>query len=231
MGAVSFTEEKVRLSREGGVIDLEFSGLDDSDISGDLVSGTEFDDVSWDELGSIDLDLLAVSDGGALRWEEVFEGVHEGVRLGGLHVGDGSRQENDDEEHDGEVDVGETLGGGEEIGHDTEASSDPEHDGEPVGDFFEEEDPAWGFLAFWEGVISEFEISPFGFSLCESVILIRVESFHEFFDFDFVVIHGSVLFVGVGDFLVIDGSGSWVLLLFSFDIFGDFFLFSFSSID
>jgi len=138
-------EEIVRLSGERSVVDFHFSGGEQDDIGGDVVSSLELDEITdSDVLGSNSL-VLAVSDDISHLGDESLEIVHERLSGRRLVEGEASGDEHDEAEHDTQVQVGLILllvllnSESEE----TEESSEPQKQGEDTGHLSDEQAVPW----------------------------------------------------------------------------------------
>ena len=126
--------------------------------------------------------------------------------------GDDTSQDDDKNQDEGEIQVRQVTDWLEDVGHDTEDTTNPKHDGKPVGDFLEESDPCWSLFFFGKFIVTLFEISLYGHLGGESGLEVGTESVEEFFKRDFVFIHALdvigflILFFPIDFFLVFRGN-------------------------
>lgn len=97
---------------------------------------------------------LAVPDNCAVGGHHVFEGVHQSVGLGRLHEGDGASQQDDEDQDEAQVEVGQVLAGLYDEGDDAEDRAHPEQDAEPVGQLEQEPDPGRSLLLLGQLVVA-----------------------------------------------------------------------------
>lgn len=76
----------VSLSGEGGIVHLKVVGLEDNNITWDVLSTDEEDEITWDDIFGVNLLFLTVSDNVGNWWDEVFELCHHFGGFGGLCV-------------------------------------------------------------------------------------------------------------------------------------------------
>ena len=160
MRALRRPQQRLDLASQRRVVHFHLNGSDNPDISGHLFAADNLDDVSADQLFCRDLGEFAVTHALGGGGEHVFETLHEGFGLRLLQKSDDPRDEDDDDQHEGEIEVGQVAFGLNDVGDDAEDGADPQQDGEPVGDFLEEADPTWRFLLFGELVVSFLLVPP-----------------------------------------------------------------------
>ena len=98
-------EDVLRLTSEGGVVDFHLVGLEHADITWDVLTSLDLDDISWHNVLGIDLGISALSDDVSNRWDEVLELSHHLGRFGSLHVRENTGGERDSSQHDTKVKV------------------------------------------------------------------------------------------------------------------------------
>jgi hypothetical protein len=72
---------RVRFTSQGGVISLEFAGLENVQIGGSLVTHSDEHDITYDKVGGIELLKFAITDSHTLGWDQVQEGFEKSLRL------------------------------------------------------------------------------------------------------------------------------------------------------
>jgi len=102
---VDDTEKIIGLSSERSVVDFHFISREKDNISGDVVSSLEDDEITdGDELSS-NSDCLSISDDISHLGDESLEIIHERFGGGGLVEGEASSNEYDEAEYNTKIEV------------------------------------------------------------------------------------------------------------------------------
>ncbi len=189
MRALGRPQKGFDLASERGIIHFHLNGRDDPDISWNLFSTDNLHDISSDQLLRRDLGEFALTHALGSGGKHVLEAFHECFGLGLLQEGDDSGDEDDDDEDESEIEVGKVACRLHDIGDDAENGADPQQNGEPVGDFLEEANPAWRFFLLRQFVVALFLVPSQGSSSGHSRFDVGAESAEQFLEGDFVLVH------------------------------------------
>jgi hypothetical protein len=120
-----------------GIVDFHLIALDDSHISWDVVSALQSHQITWNETTSIDSFLVSVSDDHSARRDEILKLGHELSRLGSLHVGEDSGNNNHTSQHEAQVEVRRIFSVNGKANK-TEEGSEPQQETEEASHFVDE---------------------------------------------------------------------------------------------
>lgn len=189
MGAFGGPQQRLHLSRKWRVVHLHLTTRNDPQISRNFLSTDNLHNVSPDQLLSRQLGQLPIPETLGDRRQHVLESLHQRLGLRLLREGDDAGDEDDDDQHEREVEVGQVAGGLDDVGDDAEDGAHPEHNGEPVCDLLQESYPGWRFLLLGELVVTLLCVAAHCCLGAHAVLQTSPEAVHQLLQRDLVLIH------------------------------------------
>jgi hypothetical protein len=202
----------------------------ENDISGNVVSGLEMDEVTDNDSFSADGLFLSISGDISHLGDEALEIVHQSCSARGLHEGEDSSHKHDQAEYNTQVEVGLILflvflDG---VTKEAEESTEPEEEGEDTGHLFNEEAVPWngslvgksvrsvliiGFLGRFGGhsvnrmgiqIFAELNLTPSLFSPVTDAFILGDGVTHACFAGGVLLLLQTIEFLERGDFVLLE---------------------------